>query len=384
MFVDECMIEVAAGKGGNGSISFRREKYVPRGGPDGGDGGKGGDVILRVNPHLRTLYHLRHTPRFRAGDGRPGKGKQMSGAAGAGALVEVPRGTIVVDADTSAVLADTLTEGAILVLARGGRGGRGNVHFKGPTRRTPRVAEEGTAGERRRLRLTLKLLADVGLVGLPNAGKSTLLSRISNAKPKIADYPFTTLAPALGIAAVSEEETLVFADLPGLIQGAHAGKGLGQRFLRHIERTSLLLILIEITDPHPDKTLAVLKEELQRWSPELGAREALICYSKGDLLPPAGRGALAALGGETPRVISAHTGEGLTELLRSLAGRVRALEARRQPAGVPGGVPAEADGAATPGALDGLPFAGRPWPTRWVLPDRQGACVPEHGRRARG
>ncbi|MBP7669081.1 MAG: GTPase ObgE [Candidatus Eisenbacteria bacterium] len=378
MFVDEADIEVAAGDGGNGSVSFRREKFTPRGGPDGGDGGKGGDVLLRVNPHLRTLYHLRHTPRFRAEDGRPGMGKQMFGASGADVVVEAPPGTIVADAATGEVVIDLGQEARIVVLARGGRGGRGNVHFKGPTRRTPRVAEEGKPGEARRLRLTLKLLADVGLVGLPNAGKSTFLARVSRAKPKIADYPFTTLAPALGIAAVNEDEALVVADLPGLIQGAHEGKGLGQRFLRHIERTRVLLVLIDILDPHPAKTLALLRDELARWSAELGSKEAIVCYSKGDLLAAEARGALPELEGARPPVISAHTGEGITPLLHELAERVRTVSRSELREG-------GASGADATDAEEELPdFGERPWPTRWVLPDRPGVCLTSEGRKRGG
>ena len=383
MFVDECTIEVAAGRGGDGSVSFRREKYVPRGGPDGGDGGKGGDVLLRVNPHLRTLYHLRHSPLFRARDGRPGRGKQMFGAGGEDAVVEVPRGTIVRDAESGDVLADAVVAGRTLVIAAGGRGGRGNVHFKSATRRAPRIAEEGGEGERRKLALTLKLLADVGLVGLPNAGKSTFLARVSHARPKIADYPFTTLAPILGIAPVDDEETLVLADLPGLIEGAHAGKGLGQRFLRHVERTSLLLVLIEITDPDPAGSLQVLRSELELWSPALGARESIVCYSKGDLMTN-GREKLLPLGGRAPRVISAHTGEGITELLRDLAARLREM--------APAGRPDEEEETAIveQGEMPAFPetgrtdFGERPWPTRWVLPDRPGVCVPDDERRKRG
>jgi len=384
MFVDECTIEVAAGRGGDGSVSFRREKFVPRGGPDGGDGGKGGDVLLRVNPHLRTLYHLRHSPLFQAQDGRPGKGKQMFGAGGADVVVEVPPGTILHDAESGALVADAVAPGRTLVLAAGGRGGRGNVHFKSATRRAPRIAEEGTAGERRRLGLTLKLLADVGLVGLPNAGKSTFLARVSRARPKIADYPFTTLAPILGIAAVDKEETLVLADLPGLIEGAHAGKGLGTRFLRHIERTRLLLILVEITDPDPAGTLRVLRRELELWSPGLGARESIVCYSKGDLRT-AGRDELPPLEGRPARVISAHTGEGVGELLRDLAVRLREIEpvSMRESGAAEeqGGAAGESAGGAHPGRTT---FAQRPWPTSWVVPDRPGVCMSEGERRNRG
>jgi GTP-binding protein len=366
MFVDECEILVAGGRGGDGCVSFRREKFVPRGGPDGGDGGDGGGVYLQVDPHRRTLFHLRHTPSFRAGAGRAGMGKLMTGAGGTDIIIPVPPGTTVTDATSGERIADALTPGQRITLAGGGHGGRGNYHFRGATRRTPRIAEKGTVGEERRLRLTLRLMADVGLVGLPNAGKSTLLARLSNAKPKVAGYPFTTLEPMLGIVPVGDEETLVFADLPGLIEGAHGGRGLGQRFLRHIERTRLLLILIEATDPQPAETLALLLRELGLWSTALGQREFLVCLSKADLLgpdpPPA-----PVIDQRRCLRISAHTGAGLDELLRELADRVRGLvdaggeEIEEAP---PEG--AEAAAPAMPGP--------HPWPTAWVLPSRRGVC----------
>ncbi|MFH1144678.1 MAG: GTPase ObgE [Candidatus Eisenbacteria bacterium] len=381
MFVDECTIEVAAGSGGDGSVSFRREKYVPRGGPDGGDGGKGGDVVLRVNRHLRTLYHLRHIPLLQAADGRPGKGKQMFGAAGEDRIVQVPVGTTLAEIESGRVVAEALVDGDLIVLARGGKGGKGNVHFKSSTRRAPRIAEEGKEGERMRLRLTLRLLADVGLVGMPNAGKSTLLSRVSNARPRIADYPFTTLVPALGIAAVDEEKTFVLADLPGLIRGAHSGKGLGQRFLRHIERTRLLLVLIEITDPRPAETLAILRDELSLWSSELGSRESVVCYSKGDLRT-GDRIELPLLEGRAPHVLSAHTGEGVTGLLRELVQRLDAADARRGPHGAGRSL---SDGGEDPLDEQGqaVQFDEFPWPTRWVFPDHPGVCISNEERRDR-
>jgi GTPase len=367
MFVDECEITVSSGRGGNGVVSFRREKFVPRGGPDGGDGGRGGDVWLRVSTHLRTLSHLRHTPTFRAGAGEPGGGKKMSGAGGADAIVEVPPGTIVLDATTGELIADAVEVGAVVRLAPGGRGGRGNWHFATPVRRTPRIAEKGAPETERHLRLTLKLLADVGLVGLPNAGKSTLLARVSGARPKIADYPFTTLRPVLGIVSVGERGHLVLADLPGLIEGAHEGKGLGTQFLRHIERTRLLLILIEATDPEPEATLAVLQRELSLWSAELGARESLVCLTKSDLLPESERGAEHRIAGRPAHCISAQTGEGIDRLLYDLDRRVsRIVESERAAAAAP----------LTPTG-PGPDFGPRPWPTRWVVPSRAGVCLPE-------
>lgn len=363
MFVDECTIEVSAGRGGDGCVSFRREKYVPRGGPDGGDGGDGGSVYVRVNPHRRTLGHLRHTPKFRAAAGQSGMGKQMFGARGRSLWIEVPVGTLVHDRDTGELIADAIEGGRDFLVAAGGHGGKGNVHFKRPDRRTPRFAEQGTEGESRRLKLTLKLLADVGLIGLPNAGKSTLLSRLSNARPKIADYPFTTLEPSLGIVPVGDYDALVFADLPGLIGGASEGKGLGQRFLRHIERTRFLLVLIDALDPHPAQTHELLLRELTHWSAELGRRRSLICYTKVELLTPEQEAALPCLGEERPLYISAHTGRGLAELLRILAERIEPEE-----------TPVATDGAALPHARGDWP-----WPTRWVIPERAGAHAPPRG-----
>jgi len=382
MFVDQCTIEVVAGNGGSGCVSFRREKYVPRGGPDGGDGGDGGDVGLRVSPHLRTLSHLRHTPRYAAGHGQAGMGKQMFGARGATVTVEVPPGTVVRDASSGELIADAVTAGETIILVRGGKGGRGNVHFKRADRRTPRFAEAGRPGEQRRLELTLRLLADVGLIGLPNAGKSTLLARLSNARPKIADYPFTTLAPILGIVPVGEYATLVFADLPGLIEGASQGKGLGQRFLRHIERTRFLLLLIESIDPDPEGTFAILRRELQSWSRALGQREFLVCYTKADLLGPRARRRLPRLGDNPPHLISGHTGEGLDLLLRQLHERViRATGAPELPGKGSDEWPSDSadesrEARSGPPTPPGEP-SGRviPWPHRWVVPQRSGARV---------
>lgn len=387
MFADECQIEVVAGRGGDGCVSFRREKFVPHGGPDGGDGGDGGDVRLRVNPHLRTLSHLRHTPAFRAGSGKGGMGKKMTGARGAEAIVEVPPGTSVSDAADGRLIADAVDSRIQMVLVRGGRGGRGNVRFKRSVRRTPRFAERGEVGQSRTLQLTLKLLADVGLVGLPNAGKSTLLSRISNAKPRIADYPFTTLEPVLGIVPVGEWSTLVLADLPGLIEGAHEGKGLGQRFLRHIERTRVLLLLIEAIDPDPRRTFGVLRHELERWSAKLAGKEFLVCYTKGDLLREDGRDALPSWGETKPLFISAVTGEGVERLLEVLNEKVlAATEELAEPLLSTGG--SDRAGAVPGAALawgsdqrntpcGGTTDPDRSWPTKWIIPRRPGARTPQ-------
>ncbi|HTO90909.1 MAG TPA: GTPase ObgE [Candidatus Sulfotelmatobacter sp.] len=317
MLIDQARVEVIAGKGGDGCVSFRREKYVPKGGPDGGDGGRGGDVRFEADEHVRTLLDCRERPRYRATSGRAGSGNQRSGRDGEDLVVRVPRGTVIKDEDGT-VLADLVRAGESFVAARGGRGGRGNARFATSTHQAPRRADPGEAGEQRRLELELKLIADVGLVGLPNAGKSTLLSRVSRARPRIADFPFTTLEPNLGIASLDEERQLVIADLPGLIEGAHLGKGLGHRFLRHVERTRVLVFLIDVTSLDPMRDLEVLENELRSHSAALASRRRLVVLSKSDLLPPAERaGAPARAGLPDARLISAHAGEGLRELLEA-------------------------------------------------------------------
>ncbi|MCE9627897.1 MAG: GTPase ObgE, partial [Candidatus Eisenbacteria bacterium] len=237
MLIDIAKIHCQAGRGGGGCVSFRREKYVPKGGPDGGDGGKGGDIWLEVDPHVRTLLDCRERPHYKAVPGRPGSGNNSTGRNGDDLVIHVPAGTVVKDAETGEIVADLVRAGDRFCAAKGGRGGRGNARFASPTHQAPRRADPGEEGTERTVELELKLIADVGLVGLPNAGKSTLLSRISRARPKIADYPFTTLEPNLGIVALEDHRTFVVADLPGLIEGAHQGKGLGLQFLRHVERT---------------------------------------------------------------------------------------------------------------------------------------------------
>jgi GTPase len=289
MFIDEAFIHVSAGDGGNGCVAFRHEKFVPRGGPSGGDGGDGGAVRLVADAGLNTLYPFRFKKRFAAGRGRHGEGSNCHGRSGKDEEVAVPVGTIVRDADTGEVLGDLVTAGETLIVARGGHGGRGNARFATSTNRTPRRAEPGVEGEQRKLALELKLLADFALVGLPNAGKSTLISAISAARPKIADYPFTTLIPTLGVVSWDRFRTFVAADIPGLIEGAHEGHGLGIRFLRHVERSRLIGHLVDAAalsaeDPEGDaeRTVSVIERELEAFSPELAARERVLVATKSD------------------------------------------------------------------------------------------------------
>ena len=324
MFLDEVHLFVKAGDGGRGCVSFRREKFVPRGGPNGGDGGDGGSVILHVSAHFATLAHLYNRHHVNAGRGEHGRGSNQSGAGGADAVVEVPPGTVVKDFDSGEVLADLVNDGQEAVVAKGGRGGRGNQHFATPTRQAPRIAEPGTPGEERHVRLELKLLADVGLVGLPNAGKSTLLARISAARPKIADYPFTTLTPHLGVVTRDGgARSLVFADIPGLIEGAHAGAGLGHRFLRHIERCRVLLHLVDLASTEPVRLqVEVLRSELGQYDPTLVAREALLVGTKADAIADPSRldelASVAKALGIGAVVISAVSGAGIEGMLEAV------------------------------------------------------------------
>jgi len=319
LFKDEVEIWVAAGKGGDGSKSFRREKYIPKGGPDGGDGGDGGDVVFVVNPHLRTLSHIHNRQRFRAENGENGMRKQMHGRNGRDTLIEVPQGTMVWDADTNTLIADLVEVGTRFIVAHGGKGGRGNVHFKSATNQTPFYAEEGKPGESKHLRLELKMIAHIGLVGFPNAGKSTLISRITNARPKIANYPFTTLEPNLGVMTIDDAYTsLLIADIPGLIEGAHEGKGLGIEFLKHIERTRVLLFVLDITD-NPLERFAVLREELRAYSERLYHRPFLIALNKIDLVEHVDEEVVKYLEKQGPVfLISALVSRGLHELTRAL------------------------------------------------------------------
>lgn len=322
-FVDEAIITVQAGHGGSGCVSFRREKYIPKGGPDGGDGGKGGDVILRADAQRRTLYHFRFKKQFNAPNGQSGQGSQKTGTSGRDLYIEIPPGTIVSDADSGKVIKDFSEPGEAVVLAKGGRGGRGNLRFKSATHRTPRFAQPGEPGEGYRLKLELKLLADVGIVGLPNAGKSTLISKISSAHPKIGDYPFTTLTPELGVVHTDWSEPFVVADIPGLIEGAHLGAGLGIQFLRHIERTRVLVHLIDVSVVDPDAPLAgynIIRNELDGYNPKLAQKPQLVVLSKMDLPEAAQISEIfqKALGEQEVIRISSHTGGGLQQLKSAL------------------------------------------------------------------
>jgi GTP-binding protein len=324
-FIDEVEIEVRAGDGGNGCVAFRREKYVPRGGPSGGDGGDGGDVVIRASSRVNTLLEYRYAPQIRAERGQNGMGADCYGRGGASHEVVVPVGTLVLDAATGEVLADLDAEGAEVVAARGGKGGKGNIKFKSASNRTPRQAEPGSSGEHRRLRLELKLLADVGLLGLPNVGKSTLISRLSAARPKVADYPFTTLVPHLGVVRVSDEHSFVLADIPGLVPGAADGAGLGSRFLRHVERTRGLVHLLALRpgeDSDPVSDHDTINEELARHSAELAARPQVVVLNKADLTetraeyPELAR--RFAERGVTLHLVSGVTGDGLDDLRREM------------------------------------------------------------------
>lgn len=325
-FVDEIEIELIAGDGGDGCVAFRREKYRPLGGPSGGDGGDGGDVVLVARTRLGTLMDLRYKRRIAAERGEHGRGKDQYGKAGADVVVEVPVGTQVYDLESGELLFDLDTIDQRVVVAEGGRGGRGNIHFATPTDRAPRKAEPGTPGQRRHVRMELKLLADVGLLGFPNVGKSTLISRISRARPKIADYPFTTLTPNLGVVHRDVDRAFVVADIPGLIEGAAEGQGLGHRFLKHVERCRALLHILAL-DPDPEREPArdfdVLTAELARFDPELAARPTLVALSKADLPETREaeaelREALRARGIESLLVFSAVTGQGVEALLDAL------------------------------------------------------------------
>ena len=320
MFFDEAKIYVKGGDGGTGIVSFRREKYVPHGGPDGGDGGKGGDVIFLADDGQSTLQLFRYRKHFKAENGKSGEGARRRGANGENLVVKVPVGTIVREAETKRLIADLSYSGQELIVAQGGTGGLGNIHFSTSTRQAPRIAQRGKAGEEFWLHLELKLIADVGLVGYPNAGKSTLLSRISNAKPKVADYPFTTLVPNLGVVE-NYGETFVVADIPGLIDGAHSGAGLGHNFLKHIERTRLLVHLVDISQEDPLAAYRQINRELELYSPEFATKPQIVVANKIDtglLEAKAELLAAAKADGRELYFISAVSGEGVEELLHAV------------------------------------------------------------------
>jgi GTPase len=332
MFIDEARIRVKAGDGGNGCMAFRREKYVPRGGPSGGDGGHGGDIWMESSERHNTLIHFRFNPEYKGERGRHGEGSKKTGKDGEGITLKVPVGTIVYDEDTGEVVHDFSRSDERVVIARGGRGGRGNAQFATSTHQAPREHEDGRPGEERNFRLELKLLADVGLVGYPNAGKSTLISRISAARPKIADYPFTTLEPNLGVVLVGDkgkEESFVVADIPGLIEGAHTGSGLGTQFLRHIERTRLLVHLVDVSDgsgrPDVVKDVDVIIGELASFGADLEKKPTLMVASKMDVANPEKLKKLKQWATRKKLKlypISAVTGEGLEELKFAMAKEV--------------------------------------------------------------
>ena len=335
MFIDEAKIRIKAGDGGNGCMAFRREKFVPRGGPSGGDGGNGGDIIMESSQRHNTLIHFRFNPEHKADRGRHGEGSNCTGKEGLDMVLQVPVGTSVFDEETGELVHDFAHPDERVIIARGGRGGRGNQHFATPTHQAPREHELGRPGEERVYRLELKLLADVGLVGYPNVGKSTLISVISAAKPKIADYPFTTLAPNLGVVSIGEaphEESYVVADIPGLIEGAHLGAGLGVQFLRHIERTRVLVHLVDVSDgsgrENPVEDFKVISAELESFGHGLDEKPVVIAATKADVANPDKLKKLQAMAKRKKMplyLISAVTGEGIEKLKYAIGERVRLL-----------------------------------------------------------
>jgi len=336
-FIDEAIITVKSGNGGRGAVSFRHEPYVPRGGPNGGNGGKGGDLILLADAQLATLLDFKYHPHYRAKIGASGGSNDKNGAGAENLVIPVPLGTTVLDADTGEMLADLVLPGQRFLAAKGGRGGRGNTFFKTSSNRAPTIAQPGEPGLQRQLRLELKLIADVGLVGLPNAGKSTLISRISAARPKIADYPFTTLAPQLGVVGAGEGKSFVVADLPGLIEGASAGHGLGHQFLRHIERTRIVLHLLDCQRPEPLQDLKTINRELEAFDPQLLLKPQIAVLTKADLATDpktltALKRKIVRAGYET-MIVSAATGSGLDQLVLRTAERL--AERRAELAGPP-------------------------------------------------
>lgn len=338
MFLDEAIIYTRGGNGGNGCVSFHRERRTPRGGPDGGDGGKGGDVIIKANNQKATLMDISSRVKYIAENGRHGEGNGRHGKRGKDLIIEVPVGTIVKDRDTGRTLKDFQEHNQWVRIAKGGKGGRGNKRFATSTRQTPRFAEKGQPGQERRLKLELKLFADVGIIGLPNAGKSTLLSRLSRAHPKIAAYPFTTLFPQLGIAELEDFRRIVMADLPGLIEGAHKGTGLGDKFLRHIERTKILLHLIDIapiSGPEPKEAYNITRREMELYNPELSKKKEIVVANKIDLLEEGDYMAkvkdLEEHIQQPVYPVSAATGKNLGCLLQTLAQTLEEIMAQKSP-----------------------------------------------------
>lgn len=322
MFIDYAEIEIKAGDGGNGAVSFRREKYVPKGGPAGGNGGKGGDIIFEAHHNLSTLLDFRYKRHYKAKNGEPGGKSLKDGKNGADVIIKVPVGTVIKDAETSKVLFDMDDDGKTVVMLKGGKGGKGNSNFATSTNQTPRYAESGKAGQGKKIILELKIIADVGLVGFPNSGKSTLISRISAARPKIADYPFTTLEPNLGIVNYREFQSFTVADIPGIIEGAHEGKGLGLKFLRHIERTKILLFLIDITSNDYHRDYNLLLNELSSYSKGLTKKKKIISLSKADLVEEQELKKISKMkikNADSPLLIfSSASGTGINELLDHL------------------------------------------------------------------
>ena len=322
-FIDEIILKVRGGRGGDGCVSFRREKYVAKGGPDGGDGGHGGNVVLKVDRNISTLFDLKHRKLYKAGNGVQGRGQKMHGKRGKEVVIPVPPGTIVFDHESNDFIADLKEPKAEFIIAQGGRGGWGNSHFATPSRQTPDFAKQGNPGEEKVIRMELKLLADAGLVGLPNAGKSTFLSKVSAARPKIANYPFTTLVPNLGIVKYYDYKSFVIADIPGLIRGAHAGKGLGVRFLRHIERTRILIVMISADNDDPEKEYEILVNELNEFGQGLGDKPRIPVITKMDLFNTENFNELPdTLDGKRPLLISSATGEGVSDLIRKIGEEV--------------------------------------------------------------
>jgi len=350
MFIDQATIRVKAGDGGHGCVAFRREKFVPKGGPSGGDGGNGGSIYIEASRRLNTLYHLQFQREWKAGRGEHGMGSNCSGEQGNDVLIQLPIGSVVRDKATDAVVAELMDEGQRVLVAKGGRGGWGNQHFATATRQAPRFAQDGNPGEERELFIELKLIADVGLIGLPNAGKSTLISVISAAKPKIADYPFTTLVPNLGVVS-SDDDTFVVADIPGLIEGAHEGHGLGDQFLRHVERCTVLVHLVDLSvNETPDQDAEVIARELELYSETLAKKPRIVCGSKLDSIIEGNSEKLRAYAernGFEYYEISAVVGDGVRELVRRLARFVREQRDRV--------IPRREDVAESPATSEGIP-----------------------------